>query len=93
MSWLDALSDAGGELLGAVSQAGGSWINGMAENDLKKQQASNPDEARKEQVQGQTADGRPLTPAAPTFNITPVMMWAGIGLLLVVLLIIFKGGK
>ncbi|ELS8947703.1 hypothetical protein [Vibrio furnissii] len=92
MSWLDSLSEAGGELLGAVSEAGGKWINGTAENDVKKQQASNPDEARKEQVQGQTPDGRPIT-QAPAFQLTPVMIGAGVSLLLVVLVIVLKGGK
>ncbi|MCF8779937.1 hypothetical protein LZU85_14115 [Vibrio sp. IRLE0018] len=62
MSWLDKLSDAGGELLNAATDAGGAWLNGTVERSLDKKSQSNPDEARKNEVQGQTASGQPLHP-------------------------------
>ncbi|CAK4070781.1 MULTISPECIES: hypothetical protein [Vibrio] len=94
MSWLDAISEAGGELVDAVSDAGSTWIKGVAQNDIdNKQTASNPDEARPHQVEGQTADGRPLVSHQGGMNTTYIVM--GVGALIVLLLVVMlmKGGK
>lgn len=93
MSWLDSLSEAGGELLDAVSSAGGSWINGTVQNDLAKKQASDPDEARKNQVQGQTADGQPINTQAKGLNTNYLIMGVGVLVLLLLVFMLAKGGK
>ena len=91
MSWLDSLSEAGGELLDSVTSAGGSWITGSVENDLSKQQASDPDEARKSQVEGQTADGQPLAvPSQGLFSNPMLLMGAAMVFGLVVVLLVMK---
>ncbi|EEW09189.1 hypothetical protein [Vibrio mimicus] len=59
LSWLEQLTDSGGELLNAVTGAGSSWLNGWVEHDISKKQ-SDLDAARQNQVEGQTADGQPL---------------------------------
>ncbi|KJR21422.1 hypothetical protein BOO91_16915 [Vibrio navarrensis] len=92
MSWLDKLSDAGGELLNAVTDASGNWLNGAVEQSLDKKPQSNPDEARKTEVQGQTADGQPLqTPNAliqPSMDNIKVFGALFIAFMLVVFLIV-----
>ncbi|MDE1333600.1 hypothetical protein [Vibrio aestuarianus] len=93
MSWLDSLSEAGGELLDAVSSAGGSWINGTVQNDLAKKQASDPDEARKNQVQGQTADGQPIHTQSQGLNTNYLIMGVGVLVLLLLVFMLAKGGK
>ncbi|TQQ69570.1 hypothetical protein [Vibrio cholerae] len=59
LSWLEQLTDNGGELLNAVTGAGSTWLNGLAEFDITKKK-SDLDAARQNQVEGQTADGQPL---------------------------------
>ncbi|AQM20519.1 MULTISPECIES: hypothetical protein [Vibrio] len=93
MSWLDSLSEAGGELLDAASSAGGSWINGTVQNDLAKKQASDPDEARKSQVQGQTADGQPIHTQAQGLNTNYLIVGVGVLVLLLLVFMLAKGGK
>ncbi|ENN9978994.1 hypothetical protein ACAS46_000596 [Vibrio vulnificus] len=91
MSWLDKLSDAGGELLNAVTEAGGTWINAAVELDVNKKQQSDPDEARKVEVQGQTANGQPLYPnylIQPSMDNVKVFGALFIAFLLVVFLIV-----
>ncbi|ELJ8507873.1 MULTISPECIES: hypothetical protein [Vibrio] len=58
-SWLEQLTDSGGELLNAVTGAGSTWLNGLAEFDITKKK-SDLDAERQNQVEGQTADGQPL---------------------------------
>jgi hypothetical protein len=95
MSWLDAISEAGGELVDAVSDAGSTWIKGVAEADItNKQTASNPDEARPHQVEGQTADGRPLANhQGGGLNTTYVLMGVGVLVVLLLAMMLMKGKK
>lgn len=94
MSWLDSLSEAGGELIDAVSSAGGNWIQGTVQNDLDKKKASNPDEARPAQVEAQTHDGQPIqTPTGGMNTNTLLMIGGGVLLLLILILVLMKGGK
>lgn len=94
MSWLDAISEAGGELVDAVSDAGSTWVKGVAENDIaNKQTASNPDTARPHQVEGQTADGRPLVSNQGGMNTTYIVMGVGALVLLTLAMMLMKGKK
>ena len=93
MSWLDSLTEAGGELVDAVSGAGSTWLQGTVENDLAKKQASDPDEARKNQVEGQTADGQPITTQSSGMNTTYLMVGVGVLVLLALVFLLAKGGK
>ncbi len=93
MSWLDSLTEAGGELVDAVSGAGSTWLQGTVENDIAKKKASDPDEARKSQVQGQTADGQPITTTTSGFNTSYLMIGVGVLVLLVLVFFLAKGGK
>lgn len=93
MSWLDSLTEAGGELVDAVSNAGSTWLQGTVENNLAKDQASDPDVARKSQVEGQTADGQPINTASGGFNSTYLMVGVGVLVLVVLVYLLAKGGK
>lgn len=89
MNWLDSLLETGGELISSVYEEGGSWIEGAVD----KFTSSDPDEARKKQVDGQTADGRPINQGLFGVGGSPYLMIVGVIVVLLLAFLLIKGGK
>lgn len=81
MSFWDAISDAGGELVGGVMGAAGDLADGWVDNKLTDESSAaasaNPDEAKSNQVSAQQPNGAPLPSGGAVNNQT--LMYVGMG--------------